>query len=106
MFVVAVEFVIEEEHVEDFRQQAILQSQNSLKLEEACRVFDVCCDPECATGLGFFMRCTTIEPLSIDIARPSTLQTIMRPLRLGLFRRIFGFWSVYRIQNRYAFEMD
>ena len=47
MFVVAVEFVIDENHVEDFRQQVILQAQNSLKLEEACRVFDVCFDPEC-----------------------------------------------------------
>ncbi len=54
MFVVAVEFVIEEEHVEDFRQQALLQSQNSLKHEEACRVFDVCSDPECPTDWFFY----------------------------------------------------
>ena len=49
MFVVAVEFVIDEKHVEAFRQQVLLQAQNSLKLEEACRVFDVCFDPECFT---------------------------------------------------------
>jgi len=49
MFVVAVEFVIYQEHVDAFRQQVLLQSENSLKLEEACRVFDVCFDPECPT---------------------------------------------------------
>ena len=49
MFVVAVEFVIDDNQVEAFRQQVLLQAQNSLKLEEACRVFDVCFDPECPT---------------------------------------------------------
>ncbi len=49
MFVVAVEFVIDEEHVGAFRQQVRLHSENSLKLNEARRVFDVCLDPECPT---------------------------------------------------------
>ena len=49
MFVVAVEFVVDEDQVDAFRQQVLLQAANSLKLEEACRVFDVCFDPECPT---------------------------------------------------------
>ncbi len=49
MFVVAVEFVVDEDHVDAFRQQVLLQATNSLKHEEACRVFDVCFDPECPT---------------------------------------------------------
>ncbi len=49
MFVVAVEFVVDEDHVDAFRQQVLLQAANSLQLEEACRVFDVCFDPECPT---------------------------------------------------------
>ena len=49
MFVVAVEFVVDEAHVESFRKEVLLQAKNSLKLEEACHVFDVCFDPECPT---------------------------------------------------------
>ncbi len=47
MFVVAVEFVIEDAHVDAFREEVLLQAKNSLLLEDACRVFDVCFDPDC-----------------------------------------------------------
>lgn len=46
MYVVTVEFRVGFEHVEDFRTAMMKQAANSLQLEEQCRQFDVCFDPE------------------------------------------------------------
>ncbi|CAB5079509.1 hypothetical protein D3OALGA1CA_447 [Olavius algarvensis associated proteobacterium Delta 3] len=45
MFVVTVEFQIEPAHVDAFREAVLMQAQNTLDHEEACRRFDVAVDP-------------------------------------------------------------
>ena len=46
MFIVAVEFIIKEEHVDAFRKRVLQQAADSLENEVACHQFDVCVDPE------------------------------------------------------------
>lgn len=46
MYVVLVEFTINPEHVQAFRQRVQQQAQDSLREESECRVFDVCIDPD------------------------------------------------------------
>ncbi len=46
MFVVVVEFSLHPGHARDFRERVLQQARDSLSLEAACRVFDVCIDPE------------------------------------------------------------
>ncbi|MGI9405023.1 MAG: putative quinol monooxygenase [Hyphomicrobiaceae bacterium] len=41
MFVVVVQFDVRPEFVESFRAAVLAQAENSLTLEQACRVFDV-----------------------------------------------------------------
>ena len=45
MFVITVNFEIKPEHIDAFRDVIATQAENSLKLEPACRQFDVCFDP-------------------------------------------------------------
>lgn len=45
MFAVTVNFVIKEEHIEDFEQAMKTQAVNSLTREAGCHHFDVCFDP-------------------------------------------------------------
>jgi len=45
MFVVTVTFVIKPEHVDDFAEAMVANARASLKIEPACRQFDVCRDP-------------------------------------------------------------
>jgi (4S)-4-hydroxy-5-phosphonooxypentane-2,3-dione isomerase len=46
MYVVIVEFVIEADHANDFRERVRQQARDSLAMEADCHVFDVCIDPE------------------------------------------------------------
>lgn len=46
MFVVTVEFIARNEHVEAFVRRVQRQSTDSLTQEPGCHVFDVCIDPE------------------------------------------------------------
>ncbi len=45
MFVVTVDFLIKQEHVEAFIEMMKKQAHNSLHKEEGCLQFDVCRDP-------------------------------------------------------------
>ena len=46
MYVVTVTFEIEPDHIEPFTAAMLTQARNSLVLEERCRRFDVCRDPD------------------------------------------------------------
>lgn len=46
MFVVAVTFEIDPEHVDRFIDLVLTQARNSLTLEPGCHQFDVCIDPQ------------------------------------------------------------
>jgi quinol monooxygenase YgiN len=46
MFVVTVNFVIKDEHIENFSEAMKAQAQNSLNREVGCHQFDVCFDPK------------------------------------------------------------
>jgi autoinducer 2-degrading protein len=46
MYVITVEFEIDELRVELFRVAMLTQARNSLAKESACKQFDVCFDPE------------------------------------------------------------
>jgi (4S)-4-hydroxy-5-phosphonooxypentane-2,3-dione isomerase len=48
MYVVTVEFIAKGGYEVDLGEALILQAGNSLKLEDGCRLFDVCQDPEAA----------------------------------------------------------
>ncbi len=45
MYVVSVEFRVDSEHVDGFREAMHRQAENSLDLEPGCRYFDVAEDP-------------------------------------------------------------
>ena len=44
MYVVVVEFTLDPEHAQAFRQRVRQQAQDSLREESECHVFDVCID--------------------------------------------------------------
>lgn len=46
MYVVVVNFQVKREHAAQFLQAVMAQAENSLSIEDACHVFDVCVDPE------------------------------------------------------------
>ncbi|MDX1506736.1 MAG: putative quinol monooxygenase [Woeseiaceae bacterium] len=46
MYVVVVIFEVKHEHTAEFLQAVLRQAENSLDREDACRVFDVCADPQ------------------------------------------------------------
>ena len=46
MFVVAVEFLIHQQHEREFRETVLKQARNSLTLEADCHRFDVSIDPQ------------------------------------------------------------
>ena len=46
MFIVTVEFEINSDHLQSFRDAVTTQASNSLSLEPACHQFDVCFDPD------------------------------------------------------------
>lgn len=54
MFVVTVDFVIHEQHVENFRQAVENQARNSLEQEEGCHQFDVCYDIDDDTAVFLY----------------------------------------------------
>ncbi len=49
MYVITVEFEIDSEPVERFRDEMLLQAANSLSNEVGCRFFDVCFAPNAPT---------------------------------------------------------
>jgi (4S)-4-hydroxy-5-phosphonooxypentane-2,3-dione isomerase len=46
MYVVIVEFIIEDAHADDFRERVRQQARDSLANEADCHLLDVCIDPE------------------------------------------------------------
>ena len=51
MYVVMVEFTVMPGKIDAFRQRVRQQAEDSLNLEPACQVFDVCIDPDRAESL-------------------------------------------------------
>jgi autoinducer 2-degrading protein len=45
MYVIAVHFVLNSNHIGDFMKAVVFQAENSLHIEPDCVVFDVCTDP-------------------------------------------------------------
>lgn len=54
MHVVAVDFTIKPEHIEQFRTRVRQQARDSLAFEPECHVFDVCIDPAVPDGVFLY----------------------------------------------------
>ena len=46
MYVITVEFIIKESHIESFKKRMLQQANDSLKKEKDCFYFDVCFDED------------------------------------------------------------
>ncbi len=55
MFVVSVEFEVDNAHLAAFRRTVLEQAKNSLDLEEDCHTFHVCVDGDGEHGNRFFL---------------------------------------------------
>jgi quinol monooxygenase YgiN len=56
MYVIAVHFVIDSNHIGEFMKAVSIQAENSLQLETDCVVFDVCTDPTDACRFYLFEK--------------------------------------------------
>ena len=61
MYVVLVEFTLNPEYAQAFRQRVRQQAQDSLREESECHVFDVCIDPardDISGHENFYLTCS------------------------------------------------
>jgi autoinducer 2-degrading protein len=68
MFVVAVTFEIDPEHVDRFIDLVRMQARNSLTLEPGCHQFDVCIDPQDSTKIFLYELYSDENAFNIHLA--------------------------------------